>query len=71
MEDFYFAYGYVPESNKADRLYRFLGGQFERYHLDKSEWSPAPEQCCIFIGEDAYYDEITEEQANEIISELN
>lgn len=34
-------------------------------------WIHAPEISCIYIGEDIFYDEITEEQANEIVKNLN
>ncbi|MGM7683535.1 hypothetical protein ACSVDA_15455 [Cytobacillus sp. Hm23] len=64
MEDFYFAYDFNGET--ATRLYRFIGGNFERYDPKNGKWEPAPEQSRIFIGEDIHYDEITEEQANKI-----
>ena len=35
-EDFYFAYEYKKESAKADRLYRFISGNFERYNPSKN-----------------------------------
>ena len=67
MGDFYFAYGYDKEKKTASRLYRHIDSEFERYNPEKHEWEPAPEQCCIFIGEDCEYDEITEEEAKELI----
>lgn len=63
-EDFYFAYGY--NGTTASRLYRFVGGSFERYNPEQDEWEPDPDQCRIFVGEDLDYEEITEDQANEI-----
>ncbi|SEU32365.1 hypothetical protein [Paenibacillus sp. NFR01] len=63
-EDFYFAYGL--NGNTASRLYRYIGGSFERYDVAAQGWQPDPEQCRIFIGEDLEYEEITEEQANQI-----
>ena len=30
------------------------------------KWIPAPEQACIFIGEDWEYDEITQDEAEKI-----
>ena len=66
MEDFYFAYDYDKENKTATRLYRHRDGLFERYDKDKKEWYETPEQCCIFIGQDLDYDEITEEEAKEL-----
>lgn len=70
MEDFYFAYGYNNDENKARKLYRRINYAFERYNFDTRKWDPAPEQGCIYIGEDWDYDEITEEQANKIIDKM-
>lgn len=67
MNNFYFAYGYDVNSQTADRLYRHIEGVFERYDFEKNEWIPAPEQACIFIGEDTMYDEIAEEQVQNLI----
>ncbi|WP_127580859.1 hypothetical protein [Paenibacillus koleovorans] len=64
MDDFYFAYDFDGKS--ASRLYRFINGQFERYDPGAGNWKPSPEQACIFVGEDGFYDEISEEQANSI-----
>ncbi|PWV97446.1 hypothetical protein DFQ01_12190 [Paenibacillus cellulosilyticus] len=63
-EDFYFVYGYTGDS--ASRLYRYVGGNFERFDSENAAWQPDPEQCRIFVGEDLEYEEITEEQANSI-----
>lgn len=63
-EDFYFAYGYDGKS--ASRLYRFIAGNFERFDPGKQSWESDPGQSRIFVGEDLDYDEITEEQANQI-----
>lgn len=70
-EDFYFAYGYDEQNRTATRLYRFIGGNFERYDPISRDWKLDPDQCRIFIGEDWEYDEITEEQALEIIKNWN
>jgi hypothetical protein len=43
-----------------------MDGQFERYDKRSNSWNPAPEQSCIFVGEDLDYEEITDEQAKEI-----
>lgn len=66
MEDFYFAYGYDKAKKTANRLYRFIGGLFEKLDKDTKEWKEAPEQCKIFIGEDWEYEEITENEANSL-----
>ena len=71
MEDFYFAYDYDEKNMAASRLYRRINSEFERYNPGSQTWEPAPEQSCIYIGEDVFYDEITEEQANKIISHIN
>lgn len=67
-EDFYFAYGYDEQKHIATRLYRFLGGNFERYDPSDSSWKSDPEQCRIFVGEDMEYDEISEQQVSNIIN---
>lgn len=66
MEDFYFVYGYDKRKKKANRLYRFIAGMFERYDKRIEAWVPAPEQSCIFIGEDWEYEEVTPEEAEKI-----
>ena len=66
MEDFYFVYGFDSKNKKTDRLYRYLNGNFERYDKRLRKWIPAPEQACIFIGEDWEYDEITQDEAEKI-----
>lgn len=70
MEDFYFAYGYNKEKSSALRLYRRIHNSFERYNKDTLEWEAAPEQCCIYIGEDWEYDEILEDEAIKIIKNM-
>ena len=67
-EDFYFAYGYDKRKHAASRLYRFIGGNFERYNPEELSWKPDPDQCRIFVGEDLEYDEISEQQAMDIIN---
>ena len=66
MKDFYFVYGYDGKKKKANRLYRCLNGNFERYDKRLRKWIPAPEQSCIFIGEDWEYDEVSPEDAEKI-----
>lgn len=66
MKDFYFVYGYDGKKKKANRLYRFLNGNFERYDKRLRKWIPAPEQSCIFIGEDWEYDEVSPEDVEKI-----
>ncbi len=67
--DFYFAYDYDPNKNTASRLYRRVNHEFERYdNINHEGWAPSPEISCIYVGEDVYYDEITEEQAEKIIN---
>ncbi|ENZ08088.1 hypothetical protein [Enterocloster clostridioformis] len=66
MKDFYFVYGYDSKKKKANRLYRFLNGNFERYDKRLRKWIPAPEQSCIFIGGDWEYDEVSPEDAEKI-----
>ena len=66
MKDFYFVYGYDSKKKKANRLYRFLNCNFERYDKRLRKWIPAPEQSCIFIGEDWEYDEVSPEDAEKI-----
>ncbi len=58
----WFAYGLERSSKTALRLYRFNKGVMERKQKDGS-WREAPEQCCIFFGEDMDYEDITEEEA--------
>lgn len=70
MEDFYFAYNYDPAKNTASKLCRYLDYTFEYYDKDQKKWVVDNELCRIFIGEDIYYDEITEEQAERIIANL-
>lgn len=70
MDKFYFAYGYNEKYHKANRLYRRVNFEFERYIKESGAWIPAPEQSCIYIGEDWEYEEITEEEANRIIEDM-
>lgn len=66
MQDFYFAYDYDPKKKTASRLYRFIGGLMERYNPESGEWETDGEQYCIFVGEDTFYDEITEDEAKSL-----
>lgn len=70
MEDFYFVYGYDAKKNIVKRLYRRIKCVFEKYNFDIHKWEPAPEQGCIYVGKDWDYDEISEEQANNIIKNM-
>lgn len=54
----------------ARRLYRRINCEFQRYNKETKSWDSAPEQGCIYIGEDWDYDEITEEQAKKIIEKM-
>ena len=66
MKDFYFVYGYDKDKNFALRMYRCINGSFERYDLKTNEWIPSPEQSRILVGEDWDYEEISENEANQI-----
>lgn len=70
MEDFYFAYGYNEKYHKATRPCRRINFEFERYIKESESWIPAPEQGCIYIGEDWEYEEITVEEAIKIIENM-
>ena len=62
LQDFYFAYDYDKEKKTASRLYHFKGGLMYRYNPKTDNWDIDGEQYCIFVGEDVFYDEITEEE---------
>lgn len=70
MPEFYFAYGYNLKQNIADKLCRHIDGQFQTYKKNEKKWVNDNELSRIFIGEDIYYDEISEEQAEKIIKNL-
>ncbi len=63
--EFWFAYGLDKAKKSALRLYRYINGAMQRKQKDGS-WDDAPEQCCIFFGEDMEYTEITKEDAEAI-----
>jgi len=67
IPDFYFAYDYSKERNNASVLCRFLHGEFERFDRKRLEWVEDRELCRIFIGEDIYYNRITEKEALRLI----
>lgn len=67
MDDFYFAYDYDQEKKIASRLYRRINFVFERYDPKEKKWRESPEIGCIYIGEDVYYDEISEAESQELI----
>lgn len=71
LGDSYFAYDYNPEKNTCSKLCRHMNCTFEVYNVKEKRWVRADELARIFIGEDIYYDEITEEQALKIIKNLN
>lgn len=64
-EEFWIAYGFNREKMTADRVYRYNRGLMERKNLDGS-WHEERGALCIFSGEDLDYDDITEEEANQI-----
>lgn len=66
IKDFYFAYDLNKENMTASRLYRRINNQFERYNPESKSWEPAPEQSCIYVGDDVFYDEVSEDQAERI-----
>jgi hypothetical protein len=70
MPDFYFAYEYDSKHNTANKLCRHMNGTFERYDKTNKKWVIDNELSRIFIGEDVYYDEITEVEADKIIKQL-
>ena len=71
MGDFYFAYDYMPELNKASKLCRHIKHSFQRYEPVKNVWVDDIELSRIFVGEDVFYDEITEKEAQDIIKAWN
>jgi len=71
VDDFYFAYDYNPENNTCSLLCRHISHSFEVFDKKKKRWVPDNSLARILIGEDIYYDEITEEQALKIIENLN
>ncbi|MBR3470823.1 MAG: hypothetical protein IKH28_14215 [Lachnospiraceae bacterium] len=62
-DKFWFAYNVDRTNRTALRVYRYSMGLMERKQKDGS-WREAPEQCCIFFGEDMDYEDISEEEAN-------
>lgn len=70
VEDFYFAYGYDEKTHKASRLCRHINSHFEQYNKAAKKWEVNNELSSILIGDDWDYDEITEDQANEIIENI-
>ncbi len=65
MTEMWFAYGLDKERKTALRLYRYRNGSMERKQKDGA-WIDAPEQCCIFHGEDMDYEDVTEAEADAI-----
>lgn len=64
-DKFWIAYEYDREKMTADRVYRYNKGLMERKDTDGT-WFEEAGQCCIFFGEDMDYEDITEEEANQI-----
>ncbi len=62
---FWFAYNVDRTNRTALRVYRYSKGLMERKQKDGS-WREAPEQCCIFFGEDMDYEDLSEEEANSL-----
>ncbi len=62
---FWIAYELDRETMTADRVYRYNKGLMERKDTDGT-WFKEPGQCCIFIGEEMDFEDITEEEANKI-----
>ena len=71
VEDFYFVYGYNKLKKTASRLYRRKDHMFERYNENSKTWESAPEQSRINIGEDWDYEEISEQEVENIIYKIN
>jgi len=64
-EKFWIAYELDRENNIADRVYRYNRGLMERKNPDGT-WFEEPGALCIFAGEDLDYEDITEEEANQL-----
>ncbi|NLY20121.1 MAG: hypothetical protein GXZ08_02405 [Tissierellia bacterium] len=67
MNDFYFVYGLERGLENVSRLCRHIDNTMEQWSFEDRKWYEAPYLYEVFIGEDAIYDEITEEEANKII----
>jgi len=67
MRDFYFIYDYNPDTHEYRKLCRHVNYIFQRYDKEACKWIDDPDLSEIFIGEDIYYDYITEEEAKKII----
>ncbi len=46
-------------------MHRYNNDAMQRKQKDGS-WKDAPEQCCIFFGEDMDYEDLTKEEADAI-----
>ncbi|MBR1523337.1 MAG: hypothetical protein IJ641_02655 [Lachnospiraceae bacterium] len=62
---FWIAYELDRDKMTAERVYRYNHGLMERKKRDGT-WSEEREALCIFCGEDWDYEDITEEEANQI-----
>lgn len=65
-EKFWIAYEYDHENMTAERVYRYNRGLMERKNPDGT-WHEEREALCIFCGEDWDYEDITEEESNQIV----
>ncbi|MBP3782492.1 MAG: hypothetical protein J6I68_04515 [Butyrivibrio sp.] len=65
-EKFWIAYEYDHENMTAEHVYRYNRGLMERKNPDGT-WHEEREALCIFCGEDWDYEDITEEEANQIV----
>lgn len=63
----YFAYGYNKNDHTAKRICRHIDNVFERYDREKAQWVAQTELRSILIGNNFFYEEIDEDEANEII----
>ncbi len=70
MDDFYFVYDYDKKNNTASRICRLKNAQFQQFNKETKVWENNNELSCILMGEDIFYDEITEDEVNKIINNL-
>lgn len=64
--DFIFVYDYDKKKKTASRMYQCKNALMYRYNPKSDSWDMDAEQYCIYVGEDVFYDKITEEEAREI-----
>lgn len=68
IEDFYFVYDYDPVNKKYSKLCRRANHIFQRYDKSQDTWIDDIDLSRIYMGEDVYYDEISEDDAMKLIS---